>query len=369
MKAHALKRPAPAPENGRSRPAQARGAVLLTDDGRELIDFDNASGAVLLGHADPGIEAAVEACVASQTVRLRVEVAERLLSFMPLAQAVYLFASLDQARRTALELARTATGRDVVLSSAPLPGGGCEAFDAGDLDALSLTLERRAVAAIVTAPVGLERTCPRHLAGLRALADRHGACLVFDETVSAFRVHEGGAQTLFNVRPDLTLIGESLANGRPIAALVGDPILLAAAPPVRPPAADSLAAAAATLARLGDEPVITTLAVRGAEVQAELVQRVAAHGAGELVSVAGDPSMSSLVFADAAVESACLRELRARGIWREREHFISCAHGDREIARLLDAYDAILPELVRRASGEEGVVRLQQRRLEREYAR
>jgi glutamate-1-semialdehyde 2,1-aminomutase len=369
MKAHALTRPAPAAENGRSRPAQARGAVLLTDDGGELIDFDNATGAVLLGHADPGIEAAVEGCVASQTARLRAEVAERLLSFMPLAQAVYLFASPDQARCTALELARTATGRDVVVSSVPVHGGGCEIFDADDLAGLAVILERRSVAAIVTAPAVPDGSCVRRLADLRALADRHGACLIFDETLSAFRVHEGGVQTLFNVRPDLSLIGQSLANGRPIAALAGDPILLAAAPPARPPAVDSLAAAAATLARLGEEPVTTTLAVRGAEVQAELVQRIAAHGAGELVSVIGDPSMSSLAFADPRLEAACVFELRSRGIWRQREHFISCAHGDREIARLLDAYDAILPELVRRSSGEDGVVRLQQRRLEREYAR
>jgi glutamate-1-semialdehyde 2,1-aminomutase len=226
------------------------------------------------------------------------------------------------------------------------------------------------VAAVLVEPVGLAPPCPGYLAGLRETVDRHGAFLVFDETQSAFRVHEGGAQTLFNVRPDLTLIGESLANGRPIAALVGDPILLATAAPATAPSAASLAAAAAVLAKVADEPVTTSLAVRGAEVQAELAARIRSHGAEEVISVAGDPAMSALVFADGYAQLAelCVRELDARGVRRPDRHFISYAHGDREIARLLDAYDQVLPILARAAAGEGGVVRLQRKRLEREFA-
>jgi glutamate-1-semialdehyde 2,1-aminomutase len=364
MKAHALKWPAPAQETMSSTPTVAKGAYLTSGDGRTFVDFHNAAGSVLLGHADPQVEAAVGVCAASHLTRLQAEVAERLLSFMPLAQAVYLFSSPALAYRTALDLVRAASGRDLVLTCAP-GRQAPDTFPCGDLDALEALMDSRAVAGVVAAPVGLQPPCPSYLAGLRALASRHGAFLIFDETASAFRVHEGGAQTLFNVRPDLTLIGESLANGRPIAALAGDPILLATAAPSRPPGADALAAAAATLAKLDDEPVTTTLGIRGAEVQAELAQRIDAHGAGGIVAIAGDPTMTRLVFADPNLDAVCLRDCWLRGVWRQAEHFISYAHGDREIAGLIDAYDQILPELVRR-SGDGGVVRLQSR-LEREF--
>jgi glutamate-1-semialdehyde 2,1-aminomutase len=274
------------------------------------------------------------------------------------------------ARRAAFDVVRNASGRDRVLTCYAGKSGP-DAVPYGDLDALADALAASAVAAVVVEPVGLAPLCPAYLAGLRDAVDRHGAFLIFDETLSAFRVHEGGAQTLFNVRPDLTIVGESLANGRPIAALTGDPILLATAAPATAPGASSLAAAAAVLARIADEPVTTTLAVRGAEVQAELAARIRSHGAEDVISVAGDPTMSALVFAEGHDHLAdlCVRELEAQGVRRPDRHFISQAHGDREIARLLEAYDRILPALARAAAGEEGVVRLHRKRLERELAR
>ena len=367
MKAHALKWPAPAQESSPQRIA-ARGAQLFSDDGRSFIDFDNSAGSILLGHADPDVEAAVEVRPAN-VARARAEVAERLLSFMPLAQAVYLFQSVSLARRTALDVVRNASGRDRVLTCAA-DTRRPDTVPYGDLEALEREMRTSGVAAILIAPVGLDPPFPSYLAGLRALADRHACFLVFDETASAFRVHEGGAQTLFNVRPDLTLVGDSMANGRPIAAIAGDPILLATAAPAPPPTATSLAAAAATLGKLGHEPVVTSLAVRGAEVQAELAERIRAHGAQDLIRVAGDPTMSTLVFAEQEelMREVWLREMHAHGLWCHGEHFISYAHGDRDVARLLDAYDRILPLLVRTAAGEEGVVRFQQSRIKRELA-
>jgi len=367
MKAQALKRPDRGPQA--ASPSQpARGALVYSDDGRPLIDFHNAAGAVLLGHADPDVEAAA-AAPGGDTLRLRAGVAEALLSLMPLAQAVYLFNGLQPARRTALDIVRNASARDRVLTCYA-GRSGPDAVPYGDLDALERALGSSAVAAVLVEPVGLAPPCPAYLAGVREAVDRHRAFLVFDETLSAFRVHEGGAQTLFNIRPDLTLIGESLANGRPIAAIAGDPILLATAAPAMPPGVSSLAAAAAVLARLAEEPVVTSLAVRGAEVQAELSARISRHGAEGAIAVAGDPTMSALVFAEGHAQLAdlCARELEAHGVRCPDRHFITYAHGDREIARLLEAYDRILPVLSRAAAGEEGVVRLHRKRLEREFA-
>ena len=121
---------------------------------------------------------------------------------------------------------------------------------------------------------------------------------------------------------------------------------------------------------MSSEPVVTSLAVRGAEVQAELAARIRQHGAEAAIAVAGDPTMSTLVFAEGQAQLAdlCARELDAHGVRCPDRLFISHAHGDREIARLLEAYDRILPVLARAAAGDEGVVRLHRKRLERELA-
>ncbi|MGZ8369507.1 MAG: aminotransferase class III-fold pyridoxal phosphate-dependent enzyme [Caulobacteraceae bacterium] len=352
-------------ETHRAAPAQTpdHGAEI-TVSGRAAIDFDNRGGQVLLGHRDPDVEAAACARGLNHTA-LYTCVAARLSEIIPCAEAVSFFRSGEAALGAATAAARAATGRGRVLSpcansdAAALAGSA----DAGDL------------AAIVVAPVGLAGPRPGYLAQVRDIAHRCGAVLIFDERLTALRIHPGGAQALYGVAPDIAVIGESLANGRPLAALAGHSDLIARAPSAKVTAA-SLAAALAVLDKIEDEPVIPHLSIQGAELQTELACRIHAHGADALVSVAGDPAMSTLVFAEPSVVGGAtpglnlrdlwLRETRCRGVWSAGDYYMSYAHGDREIARLLDAAEGALNMMVEAARRDDLFVRLRWAALDAE---
>ena len=316
--------PAPAP----AVLTEARGASLRAADGRDYIDFDNGSGAVLLGHADPDVEAAV-AAERRNSDRLRGPLSERLIAQMSAAEDIRFFSAAQAALEAACAAARRATGRARVLHCRQAP----EDADPDDL------------AAIVAEPLSVAAPCRRELAALRRFADRAGAVLIFDERRSALRVHEGGAQALYGVDADLTIVGEALANGRPLAALAGRLELMAL---VRggPVTAEALAAADAVLEKLAREPVLANLGIRGAEVQASLAGCIRAHGADELATVAGDPTAPTLAFADSRARGRWLHELWARGVWSLGDLYISYAHGDREIGRLLAACDGAFEALL-----------------------
>ncbi|HEX8233058.1 MAG TPA: aminotransferase class III-fold pyridoxal phosphate-dependent enzyme [Caulobacteraceae bacterium] len=308
--------------------AEAKGANIRTIDGRDYTDFDNGSGAVLLGHADPDIEAAV-AAERRAAARLGGPLAERLIALLPSAEDVRFFPAAPDALEAACQAARRATGRTRILHCRQAPVED----DANNL------------AAVVADPLAIAPPCRRELAALRQFADRLGAVLIFDERRSALRVHDGGAQALYGVDADLTVVGEALANGRPLAALAGRLELMAL---VRgaPVAAAALAAGAAVLDKLGREPVLANLGIRGAEVQASLARCIRAHDAQELVTVGGDPTAPTLAFADPKGRGLWLRELWARGVWSFGDLNISYAHGDREIGRLLAACDGALEAVV-----------------------
>jgi len=317
--------------------------------GRRYLDFANRGGAVILGHADPDVERA-----AAGRAHGFDEVAARIAWLVPCAEAVALAASGTAAMLAALRMARAHTGRERVLACATRPVPGARAgFLPGDLDALAALLDLYAdeVAAVVVEPLAAPHPAPgAWLARVRDLACRHGAVLVFDETRSGFRVHKGGGQTLLGVTPDLAVFGPSLGNGAAVGAVAGRQPLIDAAPHRGPRVApEAIAAAAATLRKLEREPVIATLRIRGAEVQAEVEALLASTGADAFVSIAGDPCWSVLDFSGAhggSVRSLFLAESHAHGLHSAGAHVMSYAHGDEAISALIGIYAKVLPRLV-----------------------
>ena len=182
---------------------------------------------------------------------------------------------------------------------------------------------------------------------MRDLCDRIGAVLVFDETLSGFRVHEGGAQALYGVQADLMVFGESLANGMPLGVLAGRRDLIEAVQGAEPLRADiaSLAAAKAVLGKIMTQPVIATLRIGGAEIQAEANERLRGAGLDALVELAGDPAAGRLEFHArggmdaAAMKSLWMTECLAHRLFTLGAVNMSYAHGEREIAVLLAAFD------------------------------
>ena len=362
--------------------ARGRGARVWDLDGNEYVDFVNALCAVSLGYCDPDVDAAVREQLAagvsfSLSHPLEAELAEQLCEIIPCAEAVRFAKNGSDATSGAIRLARAATGRERVAvcgyhgwqdwyigSTARhlgVPGAvralthGFAYNDPASLERV-LSEHRGEFAGVILEPMAAEWPRDDFLARVRDLAHAHGALLVFDETITGFRFALGGAQELFGVTPDLATFGKGLANGLPLAALVGRADLMRGLEEIFFSTTFggetlSLAAACAVLRKLRREPVLATIAARGSRLIAGLERALAESGASEWVSVGGHPSWSVLTLRDAPphsswdVKTYLLQELLARGFLTLGTHNLSYAHSDADVDALLAAYREILPAL------------------------
>jgi glutamate-1-semialdehyde 2,1-aminomutase len=208
-------------------------------------------GAVGIGYADAAITKAVTAAATAGNVtgiphRLEVEVAERLIDVIPCAEQVRFLRTGAEANAAAVRLARTVTNRQHIIACGYFgwldwcsTGHGVPAAvqDAvtwvpfGDVSALehAVSLHASTLAAIILEPLVHDVAPTSWLAAARSACDRVGAVLIFDEVKTAFRVRTGGVQELTGITPDLTSVGKALANGYPLAAVVGHAAIMQAA--------------------------------------------------------------------------------------------------------------------------------------------
>ncbi len=229
--------------------ARGRGCHVWDTDGREFVEYGMGLRAVTLGHAFPSV---VEAAAAAMRLGtnftrpspLEVDCAEALLGVVP-GDMVKFAKNGSDTTTAAVKLARAATGRDLVaicrdqpffstddwfIGTTPMAAGIpqsiralTQGFRFNDLESAE-TLFRRfpsQISCLVLEPASAREPEPGFLEGLRRLCDAEGALLLFDETITGFRWHLGGAQTLYGVSPDLSVFGKALANGFSLSALVG----------------------------------------------------------------------------------------------------------------------------------------------------
>src|ERR1700731_3791807 len=242
--------------------AHADGARIYDVDGNEYIDYVGSWGAAILGHAPQVI-----VDVVSETARrglsfgipnpLEVEMAELICKWIPSIEKVRMVNSGTEAAMSCLRLARGFTGRDKIIKfdgcyhghvDALLVKSGSGALTHGQPDSagvpqsfahLTISLpfnnlemvrktfreNKDGIACIILEPIpanaGLYFPHPDFLPALREECDRHGALLIFDEVMTGFRVNRGGAQELYGVRPDLTVLGKIIGGGLPVGAFGG----------------------------------------------------------------------------------------------------------------------------------------------------
>lgn len=366
------------PASWRTGDRPARGAAIWDERGRQAIDFCSGFGQVVLGHADPTIDAAAMGQWDhgnADRPKLEAALGARLQALMPFAESYRFTDDPIDALSWAVSAARIATGRATVLICNPPPAdeafgdgssrrfaaaatGDYASFAEGDLAAVAQLLERHGgAAALVVSPMPNGQPYAPYLGApylgaLRKLADRFGAVLIFDEVQTGFRVDIGGAFALTGVAPDLAVFGASLANGFPLAAIVGCKGVIAAGGRLAAASSVSLAAACAVLDKLDGEPVLATLAVRGAEIQAEVETLLAQTGAAAFTAICGDPTYSYLTFSPykgvsgAGIKRRFREETLNRGVFTLGAHVMSYAHGDEDIYALLDTYAEIFPLLI-----------------------
>ncbi|HXI33581.1 MAG TPA: glutamate-1-semialdehyde 2,1-aminomutase, partial [Gemmatimonadales bacterium] len=242
--------------------AEALGCRLTDADGKTYVDYVCSWGPLILGHAHPAVLAAIrEAAGRGWTYgapcAAEVELAELVRQRMPAVEMLRCVSSGTEATMSAIRLARAATGREAILKFDGGYHGHADAFlvKAGsgvatlglpdspgvpaalaqltltapfnDLARVEALFKSRGpdIAAVIVEPylgnVGFIPPVPGFHEGLRALCDRHGALLIFDEVMTGFRVAPGGAQARLGVRPDLTTLGKIIGGGVPVGAFGG----------------------------------------------------------------------------------------------------------------------------------------------------
>ncbi len=251
------------------------GAYLWDADGKRYIDYVGSWGPAIVGHAHPEVIRAVQETAArglsfGAPTELEIELAEMLVRRMPSLELVRLVSSGTEATMSALRLARGYTSRSKIVkfegcyhghgdsllvkagsgaltfgqpSSAGVPSAIANetiVLPYNDLAALDVAFEKEGgeIAGIIVEPVAGNMNLVMPAAGflqrLRALCDRHGAVLIFDEVMTGFRVHRGGAQALFDVVPDLTTLGKIIGGGMPVGAFGGKRAIMERIAPLGP---------------------------------------------------------------------------------------------------------------------------------------
>lgn len=368
--------------------ARGRGCHVWDIDGNEFIEYGMGLRAVTLGHAFPQVVEAVRKSLDLGTnfnrpAAMELECAETLLEIIEGADMVKFTKDGSTADTAALKLARAYTGRDMVALCAEHPffsyddwamctttmdGGIPEVersmtlrFNYNNIESLRrLFLENPGrIAAVFLEAVRTEEPVDGFLQGIQALCREHGAVMVFDEVITGFRFHLGGAQQLYGVVPDLAIFGKALANGFSVSALCGkreimrlgsrereqdNVFLLSTTHGAEIPA---LAAAIATMHVYRSEPVVEQLYRQGERLQRGMLEAVRRHGMGDYVTIAGRPC--NLLFGtrgpdgqpSQAYRTLFLQELIRRGVLAP-SFIVSYSHADEDIDKTIDAIDGAL---------------------------
>ncbi|MEO8561917.1 MAG: aminotransferase class III-fold pyridoxal phosphate-dependent enzyme [bacterium] len=342
--------------------ASARGCRVVDVEGNEFIDCTMALGAVALGYAEPRVTRAVQAAAAEGNVSAlsswrEVELAERLRVVIPCAERVQLLKSGAEAVAAAVRLARTYTGRDRVIASgyfgwhdwaSEVRGvpravqGDTKRIAFDDVDALERAVAEAGskLAAIVLEPIVERLPSEAWLRRARELCDASGAVLVFDEIKTGFRVAPGGYQELCKITPDLATFGKAMANGYPLAAVMGHASVMDSArdtwvSSTLASESTALAAALAVLDWHDEADICATLADTGRELRASLDRAIAASGVSG-VQTAGIDSMFLLRWDDPTRESQFVQESARAGVLFKRGayNYSAIAHDDEALREI-----------------------------------
>jgi len=390
--------------------SSGRGARLRDADGVSRLDYVMSYGPLLFGHAPPFVVREVAKAARGGTsfgapTEREVRLAERVTKMVPSIEMVRFVSSGTEAAMSAIRLARGATGRARIVKTDGGYHGHADSFlvSAGsgvatlgiagspgvpeelaslttvvpynDADALEAAFRRHPgeIAAFSIEPVaanmGVVAPRPGYLEAVRELTSRHGALLVFDEVITGFRLARGGAQEIFGVRPDLTVLGKILGGGLPVAAYGGRRDLMERVAPTGDvyqagtlsgnPLA--MAAGIAMLREIERRPPYAELERRGALLETAVRDAVRDAGEEESVTYQRVGSLSTLFFcrgevgdftsakrSDTRRYAAFFHAMRERGVFlppaQFEAWFVSTAHTDSDLRRTARAVGESLRE-------------------------
>jgi glutamate-1-semialdehyde 2,1-aminomutase len=382
------------PENAPPFIVRGQGCHAWDLDGREYIEYGMGLRAVTLGHAfAPVVEAATRQLQHgvnfTRPAPIELECAETLLSMVPGAEMVKFCKDGSHAVDGAIRLARAATGRDLVaicgchpffstsdwfIGTGEMDAGIPQAvsrlvlkFDYNDRASLQALFDAHPgrIACVLMEAARIDEPAGDYLQWVKQCANDHGALLVFDEMITGFRWHNGGAQTLYGVTPDLATFGKALANGFSVSALAGrrelmklgglhhdqDRVFLLST--THGAQTHELAAAIATMRFYRDHPVVEVLQQRGARLRQGIEQAATALGlSGQVGVVSRDCNLLFYTRDAQGQPSQPLRTLFMQELVRggviAPSFVVSWSHSEADIDRTVDAAAAAM-QVYRRA--------------------
>lgn len=242
--------------------SKANGAYIWDVDQNKYIDFVNSWGALICGHANPKVISKVEEAIKNGTSfgaphENEIKLAKLIIQNMPSIEKLRLVSSGTEAVMTAIRLARAYTKRNKIIkfsgcyhghsdSVLSMSGSGIATFGLptspgvtkntandtitipyNDIFSTEIAINKypKEIAGVIVEPVvgnaGVIKPESGFLEALRALTTKHGALLIFDEVITGFRLSLGGAQKIFNINPDITILGKIIGGGMPIGAVGG----------------------------------------------------------------------------------------------------------------------------------------------------
>ena len=392
--------------------ARGQGSRITDADGKTYIDYVCSWGPLILGHAHPEIVAAVKSVCETGTsfgapTEVEVRMAEMVCEMVPSVEMVRMVNSGTEATMSAIRLARGYTDRPKVIKfegcwhghadsfliragssaltmGAPSSPGVTDGIAAdtltapfNDLAAVEKMVAENAgqVAAIIVEPIagnmGVIPPVPGFLEGLRKVTAEAGIVLIFDEVITGFRVHPGGAQTLYGVQPDLTTLGKIIGGGLPVGAFGGRREIMEHISPLGKMVSQAgtlsgnplaMTAGYETLKRLRSPGVYEELESKAAALEAGVRENLDALGLNLQLNRVG--AMMTLFFTEAPVtgyEAATgsdqdqfaryFRAMLERGIYLAPSQFeaafVSLAHSDADIQETVAAQREALQDSLR----------------------
>ena len=380
-----------------------KGPYLYDVDGNRYIDYVLSWGPLIAGHAHPNVikaiqETAVKGTSYGAPSPLEIELAKCVMEFMPNIEMIRFVNSGTEATMSALRLVRAYTKRDKIIKfdgcyhghadlllvqagsgvatlglpdSPGVPADTVKDTLVADFNSLA-SVEAlfgkypEQIAAIIVEPVagnmGVVPPLPGFLEGLHVITKREGAVLIFDEVMTGFRVHKGGAQALYHVKPDLTTLGKVIGGGLPVGAYGGEKEIMQWVAPAGPMyqagtlAGNPLAMSAglATLDLIREEKVWEEMEARGRQLDEGI--EYAARKAGVPIQLTRVGTMRTTFFsetkpvdwntvkvAEKAQFAKFFQKMLANGVYLAPSQFeagfLSIVHDESVLAATLEAVE------------------------------